>query len=400
YQPGMRPGINRRLAELAREIAFNAPEVIEALGYQPTSSDWAPMIADLPDTACDGTHLCVALGFDTGEYDLWAFVDLTTEEFVGVTWSGNSPESAMSSESYGSEGCPAPGTVNRDGWSLSHEVTPSDGLHIYDVSYNGTTVLKRSKIAEWHVHYISWDGGFTDVPGCDGEGGFPIYPYGDTVVLDLEDDGGNVIGFEVVQDFRMGNWGYGCNYRYEQHYQFFDDGRFRVVGGAYGQGCDTDGIYRPLVLIDVAVEGDAADNFADWNGSDFVAQTEELRLEPPNDLSSEGYAWTVTDSSGAGYYIEPGRGQFGDGGQGDNEFIYAVQHQSVFDLDMGAMGTCCDYDYHGPEAFVDGQSIEDENIALWYVPQMETDAFAPNYYCWTVTNPPDHDPYPCFGGPM
>jgi hypothetical protein len=37
YQPGIHPAINKRLADLALELAVNAPEVIEVLGHQPDS---------------------------------------------------------------------------------------------------------------------------------------------------------------------------------------------------------------------------------------------------------------------------------------------------------------------------------------------------------------------------
>jgi len=35
----------------------------------------------------------------------------------------------------------------------------------------------------------------------------------------------------------------------------------------------------------------------------------------------------VTDTGGRGYTIAPGRGQFGDGGRGDNAFVYATIFQ-------------------------------------------------------------------------
>ncbi|MDQ4075857.1 MAG: hypothetical protein M3220_06365, partial [Chloroflexota bacterium] len=347
-QHGMRPGINARLAERAREIAFNAPELIEVLGYQPTTSDWAPMDADLSGTACDEGHFCVAPTFDLGKYILWAFVDLTTEEFIDLAWTAQAPDDGSTSIHYEPEGCPAPGTLNRSGWSLSYETTPSDGLRVYQVSYQGQSALSNAKLVEWHVDYGS--NGFRDSTGCGGGsgGGFPIYPYGETQVLDMMDEG-IVAGFEVVQDFRQSNWGADCNYRYEQRYQFFNDGRFRIVAGAHGKGCDTNSLYRPLILIDVAVGEDSDERFAAWDGSEWLLQETEIRLDPENPISPEGYGWMVTDSSGAGYYIEPGRGQFGDGGWGDNEFVYAVKHQPTFDIDMGVIGNCCDEDNHGPE---------------------------------------------------
>ncbi len=399
HQAGMRPGINKRLADRAREIAFNAPELIEVLGYQPTSSDWEPMDADLMNSVCDGDHFCVAPTFKVGDYILWAFVDLTTEQFVDLAWSAAGDDSQATSQYFTPEGCPASGTVSRDGWALNYETTPSDGFRVYNASYEGTIALNNAKLVEWHADYGS--SGYRDSTGCGGGGGggFPIYPYGQTQQQDLL-DGSDVIGFELVQDFRMGSWGNSCNYRYEQHYQFFNDGRFRVVAGAFGKGCGTNSLYRPLLMIDVAVDGDEGDSAARWDGSAWLPLDTELRMDPDNAVSPEGYGWMVTDESGAGYYVEPGRGQFGDRGLGDNEFVYIVQHQPIFNTDMGTIGDCCNDFDHGPEEYVDGQSIANQNLVIWYVAQNQTNASAPNYYCWTVRGEPNPDTYPCFMGPM
>jgi PKD repeat protein len=91
---------------------------------------------------------------------------------------------------------------------------------------------------------------------------------------------------------------------------------------------------------------------------------------------------------------------FGDGSRGDDNFLYVVMHKpSEGDADLTAtLGSCCNDDHQqGPEAFINGESIDDTNIVIWYVPQMVTDASAPDYYCWTLSPPTT---YPCFTGPM
>jgi hypothetical protein len=65
---------------------------------------------------------------------------------------------------------------------------------------------------------------------------------------------------------------------------------------------------------------------------------------------------------------------------------------------MGA--GCCNDTNHGPEIYLDEQSIENQNIVLSYVPQHHTVGTAPDYYCWTVEGEPNPESYPCFGGPM
>ena len=44
--------------------------------------------------------------------------------------------------------------------------------------------------------------------------------------------------------------------------------------------------------------------------------------------------------------------------------------------------------------------IDNQNIVIWYVPQMSADPNPGSYYCWTVTGDPNPETYPCFSGPM
>ncbi len=417
YQPGVRPGINRRLADRAMEIALNEPTVIEIIGEQRTNSDWAPMDSTLVGTDCERGHMCVAPTFDMGDYILWAIVDLTDDKFVDTFWTGTDGTGSGSTQ-YPDEyaewnpeiGCVAtPGSVSRDGWALDYTTSGSDGFIVSNVRYNGQVVINSAKLAEWHADY--GNSGYSDATGCNPSHGFPIYPSGPTQILDLM-DGSTVIGFEVVQDFRMGSWGSGCNYRYEQRFEFYTDGRFRTTQGAYGKGCGTNSWYRGIMRIDIAVGGSTGtDNIATWNGSAWAPVATETRWCPEGSthssctgfvpgLNPDGYRYRLWDSvTNSGYYLEPGRGQFGDGGRGDFEFVYAVAHRaSEGDNDLGALGAGCCSDFnHGPEQYVTGESISDSNLVLWYIPQMLTDASAPDYYCWTLVPP---ETYPCFAGPM
>ncbi|GAB4580688.1 MAG: hypothetical protein Fur0022_34300 [Anaerolineales bacterium] len=406
--PGMHPGLNVKQMQRAAEIIYNAPEVVEILGYQPKMEEIMPMDGNLLGTSCANTHLCASATFRVEDRFMWAVADLTTGQFAGIGWSP-APENDGSSTLFTPEGCPPSGSVARDGWTLDHMVTGTDSLRVYNVTYNGVPVLTSVKLVEWHADYGS--SGYQDSTGCGGPGGgFPIYPYGDTQILDLLDDNNNLIGFEVVQDFRMSNWGNSCNYRYEQRIQFFTDGRFRVVSGAYGKGCGTNAIYRPVVRMDIAVNGDANDNFAYYDGTQWVDVATETYRVPyteanhgPHAVDENGYAWKVYDTDGTGYYVEMDVGQFGDGGLGDNPFLYPVLHhtnEGDTDLPVFSSGCCNDNHMQGPHQFLNNEAITDQNIVLWYVPQAVTDAVAPDYYCWTLQGEPNPVTYPCFMGPM
>jgi hypothetical protein len=416
-QPGVHPGINKRLADLALSIAFNAPEVIEALGYQPTTADMAPVDAALVGTACTSGHLCVSPTFNLGNRALWAMVDLTTEQLAGIAWTALAPEVGPALPPQQSSGCPPPGEVNRQGWQLDYATTGTDGLRVTNARYNGHLMMTSGKLLEWHVDYGVT--GFQDVTGCGGGGGgFPIFPYGETQVNDLLDEMDQVVGFEVVQDFRMTNWGQNCNYRYEQHFQFWQDGRFRVASAAYGRGCGTQALYRPIVRLDIAAGGDDEhDTFAYWDGAQWVEPTHETYRVPydeadhgPHFLTTNDVGWRVLDGNGAGFLITPSLGQFNDGGRSDNPLVYVTQYKpEEGDIDMGLIGLCClDNHEHGPDKFIYGTSsqpqtpepITNTNIVLWYVPQLPTDGTPGNYYCWTVSGEPNPETYPCFGGPL
>lgn len=402
--PNMHPGINQRLINLAEDIAFNAPEVIDVLGFSPSAGDMAPVESNPTNTACNNGHLCGAITFELGDRVLWAIVDMTDEALAGIAFTDMevTPPSVETAEPWDVEDCVVTEVVERDGWFVNHIISGSDGLVVYDVTYNGETVLRQAKLVEWHAAYPDGQGGYTgfvDATGCSPFGGFPIYPFGPTQVVDIVENS-EVIGFEVIQDFRMSNWGSSCNYRYEQHYEFYADGRFRVVAGAYGKGCGDDAIYRPIVRMDVVAGGDdGGDTFARYAGGDWVEYaTEAWYLDNGFDYSAEGYLYRLTDDDGTGFYLETGHGQFDDGGQGDHAYMYVTRHNPAEgDADLGAIGGCCNDDHQqGPHNYVNGESVAGEDIVLWYAAEMVTDVTPGKEYCWTQLP----NTWPCFSGPM
>lgn len=402
HQPGVLPAANPRLTEVAIEAILNAPALEEALGRKPARDEIMPMPSSLAGTDCGSIHPCLGAAFLNGEQFVWAHVDLTTERFAGLGWSPAPADHGTSTTTEPDSACSDSFDLDRDGWTLTYAVTASDGLRLNDVRFNNVSVLTSVKLVEWHADYGAT--GFVDAIGCSGGGGgFPIYPYGPTQVIDITGANQNVIGFEVVQDFRMNNWGQSCNYRYEQHNQFYQDGSFRIVAGSFGKGCGTNATYRPLIRIDLAVNGDDNDTFAVWDGSSYDDQAVEFWELQDGPYTAEGYAWRVMDTLiNAGYTIEPGQGQFSDQGRGDNAFIYVVQHHpNEGDGDLGSIGACCNNnEEQGPHIYLDGETIADQNIVLWYVPQYVTDITPGSEYCWTLQGEPNPVTFPCFGGPM
>ena len=131
HQPGVHPGINKRLNDVALDIALNHPDVIEELGFKPEAVDMAPVDAGMVNTLCDEGHLCAGPTFNMGDRILWAIVDLTDENLAGLVWAPSDPTG--SSVLFEPAGCVPEGSINRDGWTLDYETTGTDGFRVYNV---------------------------------------------------------------------------------------------------------------------------------------------------------------------------------------------------------------------------------------------------------------------------
>lgn len=417
--PDMQPEIPQRLADLATQIAVNSPEVMAALGVKPGDSD---AVMTNTKTALNGTqcersrHLCVAPTFVRGDRALWAIVDLTDNTLVGIRWTnlGNNSqqritEQRLADDVISEKYCEQNTTLEREGWKFDFILTSSDGLRISDVSFNGRAVLRSAKIVDWHVSYSQREGfGYSDAVGCPTFSSAAVIPYEAPAVEEMVKDNAN-IGFALVQEFRSQGWPQPCNYSYRQRYEFYADGRFRVVVGSIGSGCGNDGMYRPVLRIDPA--GDQL-TFSEWNGSYWTDwTTERWQVQrPQTPYTREGFQYRILGGDGRGYAIEPGRGQFGDGGRGDNAFVYVTRWWADRDegaSDMITIGPCCNPDYRqGPEKFIEPrpEPIADAPLTIWYVAQLKNDDRPGGEYCWAtaVLENGVYVPksWPCYAGPM
>ena len=139
-----------------------------------------------------------------------------------------------------------------------------------------------------------------------------------------------------------------------------------------------------------------------------VPQSEGWQLQTDGAMNPDGYQYRVLAGNGSGFYIEPGTGQFGDGGRGDNAYTYVTQYhgdQDEGESDMITIGPCCNEGYQqGPDRFVNGEPIESAQLVLWYVPQMENDDTPGQEYCWARSAIQNGvyvaAEYPCYAGPL
>jgi hypothetical protein len=262
---------------------------------------------------------------------------------------------------------------------------------------------------DWHVSYSGTDGfGYSDAVGCPYFSQAAVVAWEIPKVAELKDDKNSTIGFVLEQTYRSEGWPTPCNYNYRQRYEFYNDGRFRVSCASIGRGCGNTGTYRPVFRIAFAGE---QNNFYQWNNSGWE-QWQKEKWNEQNSLSAytpEGYQYKI-EAGQKGYYIEPGRGQFKDGGRGDFSYVYVTKNiagREEGENDLPTIGPCCNTDYHqGPEKFIEPQpdDIKQSSLVVWYVAQMRNDDRKGNEYCWAenvlVNGVWNTKIYPCFAGPL
>lgn len=413
YQRGQ-PELPDYLVQRALEIAVEAPGVEAALGFKPEKDRalMANVKTALNDTECESSrHLCVAptFVFERAERALWAIVDLTDERLVGVRWTDigaakmiRPTEQMIQRERVYEDFCAEKSTFTRGDWRFDYVITGSDGLGISDVRYRGDKVLDSAKLVDWHVSYSERDGfGYSDAVGC------PVFS--SAAVGALEGPGVEPIeggGFAFVQDFHHPLWPAPCNYRYKQRFEFYADGRFRIAAGQYGRGCGVDGMYRPVLRIEPALDGRAG--FSEWDGESWKPwKQEQWRLQNADTRYSEqGYQYRIT-GGGKGWYLEPGTGQFPHN-RGDHAYVYVTRDNAgEGDADLVTIGPCCNTDHRqGPEQFIGDppETLDGPGFVVWYVPQLANDERTGSMYCWAETSVIDgvYQPqsWPCYGGPM
>ncbi len=425
------PDLNKNLIKLAIEIAKNSDlvkkELSEAGGAntQPTMSE---IKTSLKNSRCERSHhLCVAPTFVVGDKALWAIVDLTDGDLVGTRWTelGSSgppieiTERQLENEFVFSQFCEKSQHFAKGGWQFDYQITSSDGLQLTNVKFKDKTVMKSAKLLDWHVSYSTRENfGYSDAIGC------PLFSSAVVIAYDgpqtqaiKTKDSNEESGFAFVQDFRQPPWPTPCNYRYEQRFEFYKDGRFRVAAADYGRGCGTDGTYRPVLRIDIETSGGGEEQFAQWDGSAWKSwDKEQWNLQEANtQYTKEGYLFKVNNPQGQGFYVEPNRGQFLNGsGQSDNskgDFAYTyitVNHADKDEAksDMVTIGSCCNTNHQqGPEQFMQpAEPLAKQNLVMWYVPQIKNDGTKGSEYCWADTRVENGIPkvkvWPCYAGPM
>lgn len=409
--PQSQPDIPPALTELATHIATTAKEVKTALGGTAENPLMANTKTSLNRTKCERSkHLCVAPTFVSGEKALWAIVDLTDLALVGVRWTevgttGNAvTQKTLQNEVLTKQFCEKNTSLEKNGWKLDYILTNSDGLKVADVSFNGKPILTSAKLVDWHVSYSNSEGfGYSDAVGCPYFSQAAVVAAVEPKVSEIKD------GFSLTQKYYSDGYPTPCNYAYEQRFDFYNDGRFRVVVGSLGRGCGNDGMYRPVTRIAFA---DAQNNFAEYSGGDWKLWEKEAWQNQKSETAytPENFQYRINNSNNQGFYVAANRGQFGDGGRGDNAFLYVTRNSPDRDegeSDLVTIASCCNTDYkQGPEKFIEPQPepINNSPLVVWYVAQLKNDSEKGKEYCWAESVIENGvykvKEYPCYSGAM
>jgi hypothetical protein len=441
----MQPDISNRLTQIAKAIALKSPKIIKELGHVPTPSElsMANVRTNLQDSPCENkNHLCVAPTFadHKKQLALWAIVDLTKLKLAAAKWAGLGKtytpacidERELENRYIMKNFCQKDNNLTKDGWSFTYHLTGSDGLEIRDLKFKGKDVAKSLKIVDWHVAYKGigadkldtstptiiegrqvefvkgqnneYTFGYNDAMGCPMFSTSVVLAFNGPQIKPIIKDN-KEIGFYIVQDFRNPKWPMACNYRYENRFEFYKDGSFRVVAINLGRGCSNKAIYRPVMRLDINLG--SKERFSVYQNDSWKEYEVEgsYKSTSKEKLYKNRYLYKFVDLEDNGYYIEPNRGQFNDNSRGDNESVYVTKFkQNEGDSDMLTLGSCCKLDVDGPEQFINDEIISGEDIVLWYVPRIQNDDRAGHEYCWADSTideygNPSVNVWPCIVGP-
>lgn len=414
FYENMQPDLPPFLGNLAVEIAIHDSMVIKSFGYQP---DPAGVRMQATKTALNRTkcqrsnHLCLAPTFVKDDKALWAIVDLHELKVAGVKWTavGNTgmavTERIVQNEEMMSCFCDIENSAEKDTWSFKYSLSRSDGLVLKDIKYKNQTFFRNVKTVDWHVSYSNTEGfGYSDAIGCPEYSSAAVLaieaPYFEWMLEDMD-----TLGFSLIQEYFSEGWPTPCSYNYRQKFEFYRDGSFRPVIGSLGRGCGNDATYRPVTRIALAGE---KYNIHLFKEGKWIQQQQEFWVHETTSLDFyEDHIVMKAENDEKGFYLEANRGQFDDGGRGDRAYYYVTRYdtgKNEGETDLPTLGPCCNTDFRqGPEKFINRESITDESLVIWYVPELKNDNRKGFEYCWAESVVKDGlfvpKVYPCFSGP-
>jgi len=250
--------------------------------------------------------------------------------------------------------------IEQSGWSVHWRMTESAGLMIYLAGFRGRRVLWEGSLPyvtidhQREVLSVDQDHGEAHGPMWTPLGGHNL-----AGAIRKSDFRG---GFELAADFVSGP------FRYTQLWRFLDDGRIAPWLTIHGPGIHDNHTYHPHWRFDFDIDGaddDALEHFEDGR---WARVGEEGWLPFTGDADIDGNVWRQIDfATGAEVCIRPHSWE-------DAE-LFAVKYNEGEWPPFSPRSDAGSHPF--PAGYAGDESIDGEDVTLWYVAHVPYDAAFP-----------------------
>lgn len=252
--------------------------------------------------------------------------------------------------------------IEQAGWKVHWRMTESSGVMVYLVDYNGHRVMWEGSLP-----YVTIDHQRQDLSVGDEEAAPPSHgpfwvPLGERTLagkVRVDEFRG---GFEIVADFVAGY------YRYTQLWRFHKDGRIGPWLVIHGPGIHDTHTYHPHWRFDFDLDGPNNDALERFEEGHWTRVEEEDWFPYTGESDKDGNVWRQIDfGSGAAVSIRPHANE-------DAE-LFAVRYRD------GEWPPFSPRNEEGaqsfPAAYVGSESLEGQDVMLWYVAHIHYDTSFP-----------------------
>ncbi|MGH9365951.1 MAG: hypothetical protein ACRD1B_11925, partial [Thermoanaerobaculia bacterium] len=260
--------------------------------------------------------------------------------------------------------------------------TNGSGIELRDIQYHGKRVLARAHLPILNILYIDsacgpyrdwqWQESMINATGSDLAPGIRLCTSKPQTILEDNSDTGNFLGVGVyvkgqslylVSEMEAG-W-----YRYVSQWQFDTDGSIhpRFGFGAVENGCVCHPhVHHAYWRLDFDVDAAGSETASEEAPSGTTLfTTETTRRRPPAGDPRSAKTWLVQDpDTGDAYRILPGGNDGSADGFGKGDLWFLLYHSNEMDdgIDFGCNPSCS----ANLDPFVNGESIQNQEIVLWY----------------------------------
>ncbi|ACY19295.1 hypothetical protein [Haliangium ochraceum] len=258
--------------------------------------------------------------------------------------------------------------ITSAGWKVHWKLSESAGVMIYLADFRGARVLWQGSLPyvtidhqkqDLEAEVVEDDSDETEPSGGHGPFWIPLGPrtlVDDVRVSELRN------GFEIVADFVAGP------YRYTQMWRFHDDGRLEPWLTIHGGGVHSAHTYHPHWRFDFDINGASNDAVERFEGERWTRVAEEGWFPFAGEHDADGNVWRQVDfSTGAAVTIRPH-------GREDAE-LFAIRYREGEWTPASPRNDAGSQPY--PAAYVGSDSLDGEDVILWYVSHVHYDESFP-----------------------